>query len=595
MLLQRLKEYSKRIPSTPSMYGKMVIKWIIDIDMDGQLQGIIPTSDGEKKNDKGKSFLAPHIGRASGIKAKLLADNGEYVLGKARKDSDTARVKECNRAFVELIKKAAECTNESTIYSILKFYEHTNCAELILKEDFDPSQNLTFRINGILPIDLPSIQKFWSGYTGEETNSKDGDVRGKDIMQCLICGEEKPAIRRLPFKIKRIPGGQTAGTAMISANSPAFESYGLEESLIAPTCQECGERFSKAANSLLEGENTHITAGKLVYIFWTKEETGFSFASILSKPEPGEVKMLVKSVFSGKKAAVEIDSTPFYATAFSASGARVAVRDWLETTVSNAQENLARWFKLQQIVDVYTGDETLPSPIKGYFGKDKKWISGIIDDLAPEVKRRRDINGLSPNIFKVLIHAALNGGALPMWLLYQAVRRNRAEQKVTISRAVLIKMVLQSQNNNFIEEDKMEQIDLENRNPAYLCGRLLGVIESVQMAAIPGAKATVVDRFFGTASSAPASVFGRLLRGAQFHLSKLRKEKRGTFEALEKKLDEVQSGLNSFPKTLTLEDQGRFALGYYHQRAADRAGAIAYKQSQQEEKNRKLDTESSSA
>ena len=305
--------------------------------------------------------------------------------------------------------------------------------------------------------------------------------------------------------------------------------------------------------------------------------------------------MLMKSVFSGKKAAVKIDSTPFYATAFSASGARVAVRDWLETTVSNAQENLARWFKLQQIVDIYTGDEALPLPIKGYFGKDKKWISGIIDDLAPEVKRRRDIDSLSPNIFKVLIHAALKGGALPKWLLFQAVKRNKAEQKVTRPRAAIIKMVLQSKNNNFIEENKMEQIDLENRDPAYLCGRLLGVIESVQMAAIPGAKATVVDRFFGTASSAPASVFGRLMRGVQANLTKLRKEKRGTFEALEKKLEEVQSGLNSFPKTLTLEKQGLFALCYYHQRAADRAGAIAYKQSQQEEKNRKLDAESSSA
>ncbi|MBI4639495.1 MAG: type I-C CRISPR-associated protein Cas8c/Csd1 [Candidatus Tectomicrobia bacterium] len=108
-------------------------------------------------------------------------------------------------------------------------------------------------------------------------------------------------------------------------------------------------------------------------------------------------------------------------------------------------------------------------------------------------------------------------------------------------------------------------------------------LEAVQRAAIPGAKATITDRFFGTASSAPASVFGRLLRGVQAHLGKLRKEKRGTYEALEQKLEEVQAGLTAFPKTLTLEDQGIFSLGYYHQRAADRAGAIAYKQAQEDE------------
>ena len=126
----------------------------------------------------------------------------------------------------------------------------------------------------------------------------------------------------------------------------------------------------------------------------------------------------------------------------------------------------------------------------------------------------------------------------------------------------------------------MVQLDAENHNPAYLCGRLLAVLEAVQRAAIPGANATITDRFFGAASTAPASVFGPLLRGARSHLSKLRKERRGTFEALERKLEEIQSGLTTFPKILSLEQQGFFNLGYYHQRAADRASAIAYRQAQ---------------
>ena len=125
----------------------------------------------------------------------------------------------------------------------------------------------------------------------------------------------------------------------------------------------------------------------------------------------------------------------------------------------------------------------------------------------------------------------------------------------------------------------MVQLDAGNREPAYLCGRLLAVLEAVQRAALPGLNATITDRFFGTASSAPASVFGRLIRGSQAHLGKLRKEKRGTYEALQRRLEEVQAGLETFPKTLTLKDQGLFGLGYYHQRAADRAAAIAHKES----------------
>jgi CRISPR-associated protein Csd1 len=582
MLLQRLNEYSARIASTPTMYVKMAIKWIIDIDMEGKFQGMVSTSDGGKRNDRGKDFLSPHIGRSSGVKAKLLADNGEYVLGKAREDADEDDVLKRNKAFIELVKKSTDTTSEQTVQAVLKFYKNMNLAELAMPEAFDPSQNLTFRVNGILPIDLPSVQRFWAQYAGSTDSNEDKDAEAKDVMQCLICGEEKPAVRRLPFKIKRIPNGQTSGMALISANSTAFESYGLEKSLIAPTCQECGEKFSKAANALIEGENTHISIGPLVYIFWTKEETGFSFASILSNPEPGEVQALIASVFSGKESTTKIDVTPFYATAFSASGARVAVRDWLETTISGVKTNLVYWFKLQKIVDLYTGEEGFPLPIRGYLGKNNKWVSGLADELAPLVKKRRDVDSLPPNVLKVLLHTALKGGPLPVWLLFQAVKRNRAEQTVTRPRAALIKMVLLSQNTNIEKEDKMERLDTENRNPGYLCGRLLGVLEAVQRGAMPGANTTIVDRFYGTASSAPASVFGRLLRGAQPHLGKLRKDKRGTFEALEKKLEEVQSGLKSFPKTLTLEEQGLFALGYYHQRASDRAGVAAYMQKQKE-------------
>ena len=260
------------------------------------------------------------------------------------------------------------------------------------------------------------------------------------------------------------------------------------------------------------------------------------------------------------------------------------MRDWLETTVSYVKENMARWFKFQRIVDSYTGAEGLPFPLKGYLRKDNRWISGIIDDLAPLIQKRRDIDKLPRNIPKVLLHFALKGGLLPEWLLYQAVNRNRMEQNVTRSRVAIIKMVLLSRNNKNNEEGKMECLDLENRNPAYLCGRLLGVLEIVQVEAFKPStiNSTIVDRFYGTASSAPASVFGRLLRGVQPHLTKLRKEKHGTFEAMAKQLEEVQCGLTFYPKTLTLEEQGFFALGYYHQKAANRAGAIAYKQSQQD-------------
>jgi CRISPR-associated protein Csd1 len=567
MLLEKLCEYAERLDLPPTMYVKTAIRWLIDLDLQGNLHGFVATEGRGGKRDRGKEILAPHIGRAAGVRAKLLADNGEYVLGVARKESKPVRVAQCHTDFVALVKQCADATQESIVKAVYQFLERLSVCSVALPAGFDPAHVLTFRVDGTLPIDLPSVRRFWASTATSSGDDSSGPV--PDLMQCLICGEVRPPVKRLPMKIKRIPGGQTSGMALISANAPAFESYGLEASLIAPTCQACGERFSNAANALIEDEHTHITVGPVVYVFWTKaEDDGFSVASLLLTPEPDAVQALIRSAFSGHAATLEIDTTPFYATAFSASGARVVVRDWLDTTVAEVKRHLARYFALQRIVD-RDGAEGKPFGLRAL-------ATSTVREPSKDLQK-----DLPPNVPQALLQMALKGGPLPMGLLFQVVKRSRAEQAVTRNRAALVKMVLLSQQPALSpEENIMVQLDAENQNPAYLCGRLLAVLEAVQRAAIPGANTTITDRFFGAASTAPASVFGPLLRGARAHLSKLRKERRGTFEALERKLEEIQAGLTAFPKTLSLEQQGFFNLGYYHQRAADRAGAIAYRQAQ---------------
>ena len=162
-----------------------------------------------------------------------------------------------------------------------------------------------------------------------------------------------------------------------------------------------------------------------------------------------------------------------------------------------------------------------------------------------------------------------------MEIAFQAVRRNRAEQGVRRERAALTKLVLLSQESQ-LEKEKTHMVALESKHPepAYHCGRLLAVIESVQYEALGKLNTTVVDRFYGAASSRPAVVFGSLLRGAQPHLAKL-SGKPAVRGGLQKRLMEVCDQIKEFPKTLSLEQQALFSLGYYHQRAHDRAVAIS--------------------
>lgn len=554
ILLHRLTEYADRLDDLPpTAYTKIAIPWLIYLNEDGQLLNFIPTSSG-KKRDRGKEFMVPNPDakskRAFGIRPNLLADRADYALGVCKDERKKERTKKLHQAFVELVQECLDATGEPAVAAVLRFLKDVDRGTIAIPAEITPDQRITFRVEDQLVVDLPSIWNFWL-----QRNFPAGEAS----FRCIVCGCSCQPVKRHPGAVKGIPGGQPSGLALVSANKKAFESYGLEESLIAPTCYTCAERYLKAINRLLESEANRYRVGSLVYLFWTKGE-GFSPVSLFQTADPEEVKALIESVERGREYTA-IDEEAFYATAFSASGGRVVVRRWLETTVGEVRQQIARWFRLQRIVES-NGEEGRPIPLYNL-------AASLYHDPSKD---------MYPNVPRVLLDVALAGGPLPDWMLFQAVKRNRVEQCVTRPRAALIKMVLLSQKS--IEGDgQMEALDLQNRDPAYLCGRLLAKLEAVQREAMPGIRETVVDRFFGTASSAPASVFGRLLRGAQSHLGKLRKNKPGTYHALQEQLGEIQARLTTFPKVLTLEQQGLFALGYYHQQAADRAAARAHRQS----------------
>ncbi|HEX6507199.1 MAG TPA: type I-C CRISPR-associated protein Cas8c/Csd1, partial [Chloroflexota bacterium] len=239
-----------------------------------------------------------------------------------------------------------------------------------------------------------------------------------------------------------------------------------------------------------------------------------------------------------------------------ASGSRVVVRSWIESTVPEVAENLVRYFRHQAIV---SWDGSLPRSL-------------LLRALMGATTRSNDrqLKDVPPFVAEDLVRIALGGGPAPARLLDAVLRRARIERRVTTARVALIKLSLQAGTD--IEEDDMIELDGERIEPAYLCGRLLAELEAAQCAA-QGA-ATVADRFYGAASSSPATVFGPLLRNAQHHLAKLRRDKPGVYHTIDGRLTDILEKLEgTFPALLTMRDQALFGLGYYHQKAADRAAA----------------------
>lgn len=563
MILRRLLEYADtRMDLPPVMYGETPVRWFIELSSDGEFGGFVPLGGDARSNKRGEKLIVPQTDRTSGVRANLLVDNGEYVLGVSKPNSKPERVEKCRYAFLDLVRYCAEKSREPSVEAVVEFLESWSPdGDIALPEDFDPSLNLTFRVEGVIPAtELESVQNFWEAYTSGSLGS--GAERPQ--MTCLVTGQLGPVEETLPGNIKGIPGGQTSGTALVSANKEPFTSYGLKRAMTSPISKSAGERFNKALNHLLADRKSRIRIGPLAYVFWTREESDFGL-DLMSDPDPQRVRSLFESPYTGTEQ-YGIRPNEFYALALSASGGRAVVRDWLETTVPEAAENLKRWFRAQRVVNAYG---------------ERADILGLYPLAASAY--RDATSEMTPQVPAALIRAAIKGGRLADDLLIRAVRRNRTgtvlqngtREHVTRARAALMKLVLSYGRGGEVLTDTLERLDPNyerEEKAAYNCGRLLAELEDLQRAAIPGVKATLVDRYYGSASSTPASVFGNLMRNHQAHISKLRKERRGAAVAIQDRIAEITASIGErFPNTLTMRGQAIFALGYYHQRAHNRA------------------------
>lgn len=272
MMLQKLLEYANdkkdEEKQLPPLYEMTPVAYIVLINHDGSPISPKPIpriDDSTARGRRGMEMAAPEINR-SGINPKplLLAEKSEYIFGVAQEPKTQKRVSRVHQAFLDLLRRCGEATQEPSVTSVQRFYELGGVEQLELEDDWNHSLKVTFEVitsegTRQRPIDLPSVQRFWL----EENLPKQNDTE-----QCLVCGERKPALQRLQGKIKGIRGGQPSGTSIISANKEAFESYGLKASRTAPTCRDCGEGFTRGLNKLLENEYTRMYVGDTTFVFW---------------------------------------------------------------------------------------------------------------------------------------------------------------------------------------------------------------------------------------------------------------------------------------------------------------------------------------
>ncbi|NLI00425.1 MAG: type I-C CRISPR-associated protein Cas8c/Csd1 [Chthonomonadales bacterium] len=554
MILRRLLELSYRLPDLPpSGYQPAFITKIIRLKADGTLRDVIPATGEKRGKREGLTVLAPRETpqRTSADTPRLICDNANYVLGRQREKDTPARTAERHRAFVELVGRCADATGEPTVNAIRTWLSAGGASDLRTSPVIEDDDELMFEVDGIRPVDLPAVQRFWAGYVGDYRQGR-----------CLVTGKEGPIVDRMPFPIKGIPYGQTSGTALVSVNNPAGCSYGLEAALNSPIGADTAERASNALNYLLGSDRHAMRIGKSVFVYWTRTDSAFDLWDLLGKPSADQVGHLIRSARLGLRSA-QLDPNDFYVLSLSANVSRVVVRDYQETTLQRVQYALGTWFDRLAIVG-QSGGRAEPVGL-----------------FRLSVALYREPKDVPAHVPISLMRCAITGAPLPNYLLGLAVKRNQAMQGpydetngkryLSEPRLALIKAIITQK-----EDTPLEALNPSHPDPAYHCGRLLATLERIQRAALGDINATVVDRYYGAACASPGSILGGLVNDAQAHLGKLRKEKRDYYHQLQ--LEEILSAIGpEFPRTLSLHRQGLFALGFYHQKAHDRAQAAAAK------------------
>jgi len=594
--MHRLREYAETDEELAGAlqdanFEEAPVRFLVELADDGRFLGLIDRRGAEKRSP---ALRIPKVGaRTVAPVPNLAVDFSGYVLGPDPAMSDAERRKTANQhqTFRALLKTAVEQSGDLGLRACAAFYDDAASIERLhdqlQEKKAEAPDRLAFALqedNGRPVCQRPASVAFWNAHAAARLAARAAKgaapARGKKAAalepatsRCLICGEVKPFADRHMTKIMGVPDGQPAGTSLVSFNERAFESYGWANASNSPTCTDCVEAYSRALNKLLRRSNaprTRYDSAGVAVLYWTIGGDALDLAAeLLDQPDPDRVRELLSAAQRGAAPAAGLDAIRFCTLAMQGAGGRIMVREWLDTTIGAVEAALGRWFADLNVVtwrDQRRGGETVRR------AGDRAMPQGIrnlLDALAGP--------GSDPpaHLLPGLLRAALTGAPLPVAAMAGAVHRQTAElggndMWNTPARMALIRATLNRRPEAKGERPMSEGLDEGQRSPGYLCGRLLAVLEGVQYAAVGDVGADIVDRFYGRAASAPVSAFPILMRLAQSHLRTLKRDKPGLAVTLEREIQQIASGLpasSSFPAFLPLEEQGRFALGFYHQKA----------------------------
>jgi CRISPR-associated protein Csd1 len=583
MILQALVNYYERLATGQEKipaYGwsSEQISYCIVLNDDGSIHHIddirLSQQVKNKTNYQPLSLIVPALpeGKTSGVKANYVWDNTAYVLGVSEKP----KADEKYQLFWKQVREL-DATQSKALQVLQKFPAFWD----IHKQDYVEwntkdflEKNVIFRVLSLgnqFVHDCDEFKRQWQGilaqYVGELSTG-----------QCLIDGETAQ-IANSHKTIKGVDDAQSSGAFIVSFNKDSFESYGLKKGKNASVGTTAAFKYVTALNYLLrrgEDNKQRLKIGDAVTVFWAEanqaSDANFAedFFSETINPTDGQQTANLASVLQQVAKGIPLQTlrpdlnpaTKFYVLGISPNAARLSIRFWYATTLEEMARHIAQHYQ-----DVHL------EPQQGNGLLDIRKLTYATAPIYTENgQQKTDFDKIPPQLAGNLARAVFTGQLYPQSALSQVLMRMRLDGVVSFTRVSVCKAVINREirlNKKTTQEIPMS-LDVNEKNPAYLMGRLFAVIESIQKEALgKDINATIRDRYWGAASATPALVFPMLERNMMNHLAKIRKEPERSKLAgfFDWQIGQITDGLGtSYRKNLDLQDQGRFAIGYYHQR-----------------------------
>ncbi|MBR5094363.1 MAG: type I-C CRISPR-associated protein Cas8c/Csd1 [Oscillospiraceae bacterium] len=542
------------------------VSWALELDDDGKVVDVHPLRIAGGKGNKmvpAQRRLPAPVKRTVGIAANFLWDNSSYILGSDSKGKPE-RALRCFDNASALHQTILAEVDSPAARALVNYYQSWRPDDLESapalaerREELLSGENITFFYRGRPVAEDPEIQRAWARAYSAESGTEEGTS-----TRCLITGEETVPEKIHPA-IKNVRGAQSSGAALVSFNAPAFCSFGHEQNANAPVSRYAAFAYTAALNHLLADREHVKIVGDASVVYWAKD-AGEQYTDLWSELMDGGDQIsgetldeLIAAIATGKEARFrELPIHPaneFFVLGISPNAARLSVRFFYHSSFGDLVAHLQQHYEDIRIVSD---------------GRNKWRMMPLWALLRETVNAKSSDKTPLPQLAGDVMKSMLSGGRYPETLLYQTLLRIRAEHDITCGRAGIVKAWLIRNTKEHPLRDAIKEVSIVSLNTEssftpYVLGRLFAVLEGLQQDANPGINATIKDRFFNSACSTPAAVFPLLMKLSNSHLRKL---EAGRQIFWSKQTGDLLGKLGeSFPAHLSLQEQGAFILGYYHQ------------------------------